>query len=374
MEVELTATRACTLELVAQLRPEQWEVPQAPTLNPPLWELGHVAWFQEYWCDRYRSDKPLRGSILPNADLLFDSAKVAHESRWSLDLPDEQGIREYLADTLDMTLSRLRSASDDDEGLYFFRLALFHEKMHTEALLYTWNTLGYAPPPRYGYPKAFQLSADIALSGTGAWLGAPRDSGFVFDNEKWQHPVQLEPFEIATSPVLNAEYLSFVNDGGYLRSEFWDREYFKALKAAQRTLPANWSLDQGRVSERWFDRWIPIDVNRPVRHVSAYEAEAYCRWAKRRLPSEAEWQYAATQSKAFQWGDSVWEWTATVFEGFEEFSPDPYKEYSAPWFGTHRVVKGGSFATPSGMGDAIFRNFYTPDRADIFVGFRTCAL
>jgi gamma-glutamyl hercynylcysteine S-oxide synthase len=251
---------------------------------------------------------------------------------------------------------------------------LFHEKMHVEALVSTWHLLDYTLPTGIEMPDASCLTADIKFSGGVLELGSNPKQGFVFDNEKWGHIVDIAPFEISTSPLLNSEFLSFVNDGGYRRPEFWDANYFAQLQLTNRSMPLNWHDNRGRLSERWFGHAVPIDVNRPLVHVSAFEAEAFCRWAERRLPTEAEWEYAATHESKFEWGDSVWEWTASDFNPFAGFVADPYKEYSEPWFGNHRVVKGGSFATPRGITHPKFRNFYIPERNDIFVGFRTCAL
>ena len=173
-------------------------------------------------------------------------------------------------------------------------------------------------------------------------LGARPDNGFAFDNEKWSHPVVLEPFRIARRPVTYGEYRRFA-EPPYCRD--------------------------GMV--RRFDKWIPIPDDEPVRHVSWQQASAYCDFAARRLPSEAEWEYAALQGLD-NVGD-VWEWTSSTFLPYPGFLRDPYKEYSEPWFATHKVLRGASFATPAGVSHARFRNFYTPDRADIFAGLRTCA-
>jgi gamma-glutamyl hercynylcysteine S-oxide synthase len=371
---ELSATRSQTLELIDHLQPQQWAVPHLETINPPLWEIGHIGWVQEFWCNRYRYDRAPRASILLNSDEFYDSNVITHASRWTRPLPDQAVMREYLSDVLDMTLDKLRSAPETDEGLYFFRLALFHEKMHVEALVSTWHLLDYTLPTGIEMPDASCLTADIKFSGGVLELGSNPKQGFVFDNEKWGHIVDIAPFEISTSPLLNSEFLSFVNDGGYRRREFWDTNYFAQLQLTNRSMPLNWHDNRGRLSEGWFGHAVPIDVNRPLVHVSAFEAEAFCRWAERRLPTEAEWEYAATHESKFEWGDSVWEWTASDFNPFAGFVADPYKEYSEPWFGNHRVVKGGSFATPRGIAHPKFRNFYIPERNDIFVGFRTCAL
>lgn len=180
-------------------------------------------------------------------------------------------------------------------------------------------------------------------------LGASGSVDFVFDNEKWAHEVEIAPFRIARSPVANSEYLAYVEQGG--------------------AAPRYWKKQDGAWLERRFDRWLALAMGEPVRHVSWHEAQAYCAWAKRRLPSEAEWECASSR---MAYGE-VWEWTDSAFEPYPGFVVDPYKEYSQPWFGTHKVLRGGSFATPARLLRPTFRNFYTPERADIFAGFRTCA-
>ena len=138
--------------------------------------------------------------------------------------------------------------------------------------------------------------------------------------------------------------------------------------------PQRWRrAGDGRWQARWFDRWQPLALDAPVVHVNAWEAEAYCRWAKCRLPSAAEWECAARDPR-FRWGGSVWEWTADPFLAYPGFAAGPYADYSRPWFGDHRELRGGSFATQARLHHPAYRNFFTPERSDVFAGFRTAAL
>lgn len=346
---DLLDARARALRVTGDLDGERLLGPKLAIVNPPLWEIGHVSWFQERWCLRLRPDGTLADSILPGADALYDSSAVAHDTRWDLPLPDLKATRAYGEAVLEKVRARLTHEPESETLQYFVRLSTFHEDMHAEAFHYTRQTLGY-PDPAAVVPSFFSSNEDLEIENKKFPLGARPNGGFVFDNEKWAHEVQIAPFRIACAAVTNAQYLAFVEAGG--------------------VAPRYWKKQDGAWLERRFARWLPLAMIEPVRHVSWNEAQAYCAWAKRRLPTEAEWECAAPRIEYGQ----IWEWTQSTFEPYPGFVIDPYKEYSAPWFGTHKVLRGGSFATPARLLRPTFRNFYTPDRADVFCGFRTCAL
>src|SRR5260221_5808638 len=221
---QLRDARQHTRLLTCDLEGPRLFGPKLAIVNPVLWELGHVAWFQELWCLRLRSDESLSESALDGADALYDSAKVAHDTRWELPLPDVSATLKYQDRVLDRVLARLEREPGNEWFLYFAQLALFHEDMHAEAFHYTRQTLGYADPlPRDNAGKG-ALDGDVELPGGEFLLGAARNSGFHFDNEKWAHPVKLEPFRIARAPVTNAQFLEFVRDGGYGRRDLWAPE------------------------------------------------------------------------------------------------------------------------------------------------------
>ena len=345
---DLVAARDHFSRISADLDGERLFGPKLAIVNPPLWEIGHVGWFQEHWCLRWDEGK-LRPSILAGADQLYDSSNVAHGTRWDLPLPSLAGTRAYLANVLERTLERLAKEPENERLRYFVRLSTLHEDMHAEALHYTHQTLGY-PDPAGTTTGSAAPAADLSFPRATIRLGAERrEERFVFDNEKWAHDVDVAPFEIAPRPVTNAQFMEYVDLGG---------------KA-----PRYWQEVDGAWHERRFDRVQPVEPNAPVRHVSWEEATAYCKWAGRRLPSEAEWVRA---SGRMQWGD-VWEWTSSTFAPFTGFSADPYADYSQPWFNTHKVLKGASFATPRRLTHPQFRNFFVAERGDVFAGFRTCA-
>jgi EgtB-related family protein len=352
LSTDLVAARDHFERITAGFDGERLFGPQLAIVNPPLWEIGHVGWFQEHWCLRWRDGRELAPSILANADALYNSSTVPHDTRWDLPLPDLGATRSYLSAVLEKTLDRLAREPQNERLRYFVQLATLHEDMHAEALHYTHQTLGY-PDPEFGARAGINSGPDpeLEFAGGSFRLGAERgEERFIFDNEKWAHHVEIQPFAIAARPVTNGEYLRYVKAGG--------------------TPPRYWRRLGGEWQERHFDRWQPLVADVPVRHVSWNEAQGYCRWAKRRLPTEAEWTYAASR---LQWGD-VWEWTESTFVPFPGFSADPYADYSQPWFGTHKVLKAASFATPSRVRAASFRNFYLPDRGDVFAGFRTCRM
>ncbi len=312
--------------------------------------------------------------MLPRADRWYDSARVAHATRWSLDLPDWQATRAYFEAVFARTLALLARDPLSDVRAYFAQLALFHQDMHNEAFCYMWQTLGYRMP--VDWPEAgASVAGDLEIPAGTMALGARPGSGFVFDNEKWAHEVSLPAFAIARRAVSNAEYRSFVDDRGYARREFWSDAGWALRERLALAHPRYWRRDADGWSVRRFDRWLPLAAPAPVMHVSWHEAEAYCAWAGRRLPSEAEWECAAgSAADRFSRGQG-WEWTSSRFGPYPGFSADPYQEYSAPWFAEeHRVLRGGSFATPPRLLRTTWRNFYQPERADMFCGFRTCAV
>ena len=256
-----------------------------------------------------------------------------------------------------------------DGDLYFARLALYHELMHHEGLLWTRNLLAYPEPE--GYPMRRVTAAPPHRQPSGSYeLGRrPGTPGFSFDNEEPGRSVELEAFSIDANPVTNGEFLHFVEADGYRREELWPGIAGEYLRSIERHHPTQWRRnDDGSYEHRRFDTWHPLPLDEPAVHISAYEAEAYCHFAGRRLPSAAEWEVAAED---ISWGHSVWEWTADPLAPYPGFRPGPYTTYSAPWFHWQREMRGGAFATDALVHHRAYRNFFLPQRTDVFAGFRT---
>ena len=416
LRAALLDARDYTLQLYAHLTPAQREFPYLRTVNPPAWEIAHVGWFQEFWCLRFRdgAQPPPR---FPNADPLLNSAIIPHRERWNRPELAREVVRDYLARELEDTLEALERSAPEQR--YFFQLALLHEDMHGEALLMSLQTLGLPEPPWkrrpiVPLPGAARRPAarEIEFAGGEFEMGSPPGPDFAFDNEKPACRVRVAPFALASVQVSNGEYLAFVTAGGYRRKDCWSAEGWQWRSEANVTAPRYWRDAGSQWLVRRFDRWESLAPDEPVVHVNAFEAEAYCRFAGGRLPTEAEWEFAARQGLAadadrYPWGEAppargavnldgaygrpvdtaaladgdtrdgvrqmignVWEWAATGFYGYPGFRPDHYREYSQPWFGDHRVLRGGCFATRARLVHSRFRNFYTPDRNDIFAGFR----
>jgi ergothioneine biosynthesis protein EgtB len=429
----LTDTRKRTLELVSDLDDEQMMGPKLRIVNPLLWEIGHLAWFQELWNLRRNDengDFSFGPSVLENADALYNSMEVAHDTRWNLPLLARKDTLAYMQRVLDDTLHKLNTQGPTEENAYFALLATFHEDMHGEAFTYTRHTHGLSAPPISDHDPtlledqpAGPFEDDAEIPGGEFVLGVTSDLPFVFDNEKWAHRVEVEPFGMARAPVTNAEFALFVDDGGYERGELWSDEGWTWRGSVSAEHPVYWSKGAGGWNHRRFDRVEPLSPHQPIIHVNWYEAQAYCRWAERRLPTEAEWELAASaegspdgstitsRKRLYPWGDepptprranldgwllgpvdvaafpegdsafglrqmigNTWEWCLDDFLPYPGFVCDPYKDYSEPWFGDHKVLRGGCWATRGRMLRNTWRNFYTPDRRDVFAGFRTCAL
>lgn len=421
----LRDARHRTLDLIADLRDDQLFGPRLPIVNPLLWEIGHLAWFAEHWILRHAGQQPPSRA---DADALYDSSAVPHATRWDLPLPPLPATLKYMHQVQERVLDVLDRGPNSQES-YFILLAIFHEDMHGEAFLYTRQTLAYPRPSLSasvrGSVSPFRVEGgawpgDVFVPGGTFMLGATPDvEPFVFDNEKWAHPVSLNSFAIARAPVTQSEFVAFVEDDGYRRPELWSESGWQWRQKAKAEQPLYWQRQSNGWLRRDFDRWVSLEPHRPVIHVNWYEAEAYCRWAGRRLPTEAEWETAAStsgldlagQKRRFPWGDTapdatraqldayalgcrdvaalsagdsawgcrqmignVWEWTADNFGPYPGFTPDPYRDYSQPWFGSHKVLRGGAWTTRARLLRNTWRNFYKPDRRDVWAGFRMCAL
>jgi gamma-glutamyl hercynylcysteine S-oxide synthase len=352
-------------------------VPCTAELNPPLWELGHLAWFQEHWIGRnqqrhlgihYDPKHTRLTSILETADSLYDSGNVPHDTRWHLTLLEPEACKIYLTKTLEQTLKLLSKSEESDDALYFYRLVLFHEAMHLEAAIYMAQALGIdvnengilnetaiynIATQAINTPAKRQITHKKQFFHLGSTT-----SGFVFDNELTAHPVEVTAFEIDSRCVNWGEYLEFV-------------------ETTSRSMPRYLRKSALGYENQAFGVWKVIDLEAAAVHINLDDAQSYCVWAERRLPTETEWELAATSSASasksdeFQWGE-VWEWTSSTFAPYPGFVAHPYQDYSEPWFGTRQVLRGACIATQPMMKNAKYRNYFTADRTDIYAGFRTC--
>lgn len=412
------------MALIEGLDPQQMMGPRLATVNPLLWEIGHAAYFYEYWVLRqHLGQAPANDGV----DTLYDSITIAHDDRWDLPLPGLDATLDYI-DGVEGRVIQALGQGEDRRRDYLAQYAVFHHDMHNEAYTYTRQTLGYPAPALDGRrgPTPVDgdgIGGDAQIPGGSFQLGARRDDGFVFDNEKWAHPVDVEPFAIARTAVSYADFLRFVEADGYRHRAYWDEAGWQWRQSSGLEHPCYWRQSQHGWEERWFDRWRPLPGRAALIHVCWHEARAYCRWAGRRLPSEVEWEVAAAAEpggdgrslapgkRRFPWGDSaprpdqanldgdalgtvdvgalaagdsafgcrqmignVWEWTQDTFGPFPGFEPDMYQDYSQPLFGVTKVLRGGAWTTRGRMIRNTWRTYYGPDRNDVFAGFRTCAL
>lgn len=396
LSVALMDARNHTLHLAGQLaaglEASGFAVPNMEQLNPPLWELGHIGWFQEWWISRNLQRHrgvdcdPLAArlaSIERQADNWWDDALVPHGRRWDLTLPNLTAVKLYLLGTLETSLELLEKSAESDHALYFYRLALFHEDMHGESLVTMAQTLGL--PLALKLPGPMVLREPLLVNATRWTMGSAAQAGFSYDNERPAHEVRVPEFEIDAQPVTWSQFVEFVDDGGYDRCELWHADgwqWLRKLAAGEGQLMGGRApryverigVASGAVMQTRFGTLRRMLGAQPAMHVSWWEADAWCRWAGRRLPAEVEWEVAAHTAarRGFRWGE-VWEWTGSTLRGFPGFTADPWRAYSEPCFCSHKVLRGASFATRERVKSAKFRNFALPQCDHIFVGFRSCA-
>ena len=414
--------RQRTLTLIDGLDRDQLMGPMLPIVNPLLWEIGHTAYFYEYRIlRRHLGLEP----VFDTVDSLYDSITIDHDDRWSLPLPDPDATLAYMEEVQRLVREQVENGGPDPRRDYLLEYAIYHEDTHTEAFTYTRQTLEY-PAPAIGAVAREQLQGrldgDVETPGGVFQLGASPGGGFVFDNEKWAHPVTVEPFAIARAAVSNAEYAAFVEAGGYRDQRYWDEQGLSRLRQSGLACPRYWREGDDGWEMCRFDGWEPLPADVAVVHVCWHEAQAWCRWAGRRLPSELEWEVAAAgqpdgrgglspEKRRYPWGDAApathlanldgralgtiavgalpagdsafgcrqmignaWEWTEDGFGPYPGFTPDMYQDYSQPLFGHTRVLRGGAWTTRGRMIRNTWRTYYGLERNDVFAGFRTCAL
>jgi gamma-glutamyl hercynylcysteine S-oxide synthase len=354
----LEDARERTLALIEPLDDAQLNRVYSPILSPLAWDLGHIANFEELWLvQAIGSREPLHGDL----GRFYDAIENPRKTRGELPILRDEELRSYMADVRERTLDVLEdvdlSAETEDRLLregFVYEMLLAHELQHQETMLQLLQLVdGYAParpelsPPDASFPA---IPETIRVEAGEQMIGAP-PRGFAYDNERPRHAVELAAFEIDRTPATNAAYLSFMEDSGAEPPTYWHRDGDGWVDTAR----------GGRV---------PIDPMRPVLHVSWHQAEAFARWAGKRLPTEFEWEAARGELDGVGHG---WEWTSSDFLAYPGFEAFPYREYSEVFFGDeHKVLRGSSWATAPRVARPTFRNWDLPQRSQIFSGIR-CA-
>lgn len=367
-----------------------------------LWLAGQAGWFQEWWIARHVQRQFGRhaeatavrlASVLAQADAWWRDAVVTGARASAAGGPTLADVKNYLLATLETTLELLEKAGEDDQALYFFRLALVHEDQRNEELLVLGQQIGVnflKPHIGIALPAPGPVREPLWMAATRWPMGLDAAQGFAMDNQFPLHAVQLPEYEIDAQAVTWQQYVEFVLDGGYDRQELWQPQGWAWLSASagpagsDEVRRAPRFVDQiggatGAVLQNHFGQTMRMLGSQPAMHLSWWEADAWTRWAGRRLPSEAEWEAAAHLGarRGFRWGD-VWEWCANNFHAYgaadSNFVAGPWQACSQPHFGSHKVLRGASFATSPRAKSARFRHFALPGQDGRFCGFRSCAV
>ncbi|MFN2433262.1 MAG: ergothioneine biosynthesis protein EgtB [Gemmatimonadota bacterium] len=417
----LTHVRRRTLDLLEPLGDEHLTRQHDALMSPLVWDLGHVAAFEQLWL----GEEP-KVSATGEGLGIYDAVENPRPGRGRLALPGREELLRELRRIRERSLERLAADPLDSSdplhaGGFVYNLVAQHEAQHQETMLQAIALvpgLEYEPHFRESpRPAAYAPDAPVIVIPAGAFpLGTGR-TPLAYDNEQPQHWVDVASFAIDVAPVSSRAFLAFVEDGGYRRRELWSDEGWRWRKAERIEYPRNWIPRPQGWTEARFGRVRPLALDRPVAHVAWYEADAYARWAGCRLPSEAEWEKAASwdvaahAKRTYPWGEEpptdalanlgqqlfgpaatgayprgrsfygchqmlgdVWEWTASDFIPYPGFRSFPYREYSEVFFGGgYKVLRGGSWATSPLVARNTFRNWDLPVRRQIFAGFR-CAI
>jgi iron(II)-dependent oxidoreductase len=404
----LAEGRERTLRVVEPLSDADVERQHVEIMSPLVWDLAHIAAYEELWLVHREAGLPLSR---PELTAMYDAFETPRAVRGDLPLLDRAQALEYLDDV------RRRVPGGDS---FIHELVLRHEHQHGETMLQTIELARLTPPPavprveRPDAPGGHTGLESVLVPGGPCTIGAPGD-GFSYDNERPRHGADIPAFRIGRTPITNATFLTFVEGGGYKRRPWWSHEAWAWKEEYDITHPQGWAHGSTGEWRRWtMDGWQPIDPDEPVVHVSWFEADAFARAHGARLPTEAEWEKAATwdqesgSARPYPWGDEppaahhanldhgllgpasagaypagvapcgalgmlgdVWEWTASDFRGYPGFVAHPYREYSEVFFGSdYKVLRGGSWATRARVATPTFRNWDLPHRRQIFSGIR----
>lgn len=393
----------------------------SPLMSPLVWDLAHVGNQEELWLLRNVGG---RDPLHPEIDDLYDAFQHPRADRPSLPLLGPAEARSYIGTVRGRVLDLLERAPMHGSPLleagFAFGMIAQHEQQHDETMLVTHalrrgEPVLSAPPPPPAPDDVATLPAEVLVPAGTFTMGTSAEP-WALDNERPAHDVDVPAFWIDTTPVTNAAYLSFVESGGYRQRQWWHPAGWAYVNENDLVAPRNWFSEGGQWMRRRFGYVEPVPAAEPVCHVSWYEADAYERWAGRRLPTEAEWEKVARhdpatgRSRRYPWGDDdptperanlgqrhlqpahagsypagasaygvrqlvgdVWEWTSSDFTGYPGFTPFPYREYSEVFFGPdHKVLRGGAFSVHPVACRGTFRNWDYPVRRQIFAGFR-CA-